>query len=98
MPTKKVKTKKASKEELDYLITPFYLLRKRDIHGNSGCGVVAVGAVLPSKRCVMEWVVGELTETIFEDLEQIKRLHGHFGCTEVVIGHPPKGSVKLGKK
>ena len=69
-------------------LKPFYLLRLEDVHGMSGTGVVAVGAILPSGRCVLEWITGELTETIFESIAQIERLHGHNGRTEVVMGTP----------
>ena len=61
----------------------FYLERKEDVHGISGTGIVAVGVVLPSGRCVLEWLGAEVTETIFENIEQITRIHGHNGATLV---------------
>ena len=68
----------------------FHLVRIEDIHGNSGIGIVARGVILPSGRCALEWITGELTETIFESIEQIERLHGHNGRTNIVMGPPPK--------
>jgi hypothetical protein len=76
---------------LNSLVKPFYLLRTEDVNGNSGTGVVAVGAIMPSNRCILEWTTNELTETIFESLEQIERLHGHNGRTTIIMGAPPIG-------
>lgn len=76
----------------------FHLLRHEDIHGNSGIGVVAVGIQLPSGKCVMEWLSSEITDTIFENYEQIIRLHSHDGKTELIWGEPPDGYKKARKK
>lgn len=82
------------------LIKPFYLIRSEDVSGTSGIGIVAVGVVMPSGKCVMEWLSTETTDTIFESLEQIKRIHGHDGRTELKMGDvcfvpaKPKKKVK----
>jgi hypothetical protein len=70
-------------------VKPFYLLRHEDASGISGIGVVAVGAVLPSGRAILEWLSNETTDTIFESIEQVTRIHGHNGKTEVIYGNPP---------
>lgn len=73
----------------DTFIKKFYLLRHEDINSNSGVGIVAVGVKLPSGKCIMEWLSNEITETIFESVEQIIRIHGHQGDTELVWDDPP---------
>lgn len=70
-------------------IQPFYLLRKEDIHGKSGEGIVAIGCVLPSGHCIIEWLTFTSTITIFQTLEHVQQVHGHEGKTEVVLGDPP---------
>jgi hypothetical protein len=66
----------------------FYLMRIEDESGISGTGIVAVVAMLPSGRCVLEWLGDEKTITMFESIEQIKRIHGHNGKTLVYTGSP----------
>lgn len=65
------------------LLKYFVLNRKVDISGKSGTGIVAIGVILPSGKCVLEWLGSEITETIFESVEQIERIHGHGGLTAV---------------
>lgn len=68
------------------LIRPFYLKRMEDVSGTSGVGIVAVGAILPSGKCVLEWLSSETTDTFFENIDQVERIHGHDGRTEVCMG------------
>jgi len=70
----------------------FYLLRRQDVSGVSGTGVVAVGAVMPSGRAVLEWCSAWPTITVFESWEQVVRIHGHQGRTELHFGSPPAAS------
>lgn len=68
----------------------FYLLRKKDVSGVSGTGIVARGCVLPSHRCILEWYTQYETIGIYDNLEQIRAIHGHENATELVLGSPPK--------
>lgn len=68
---------------------PFYLYRRRDVSGVSGTGVVAVGVVLPSGKAVLEWCSRWPTVTLFHSIDQILRIHGHGGETEVRYGPVP---------
>jgi hypothetical protein len=79
-------------------IQPFYLNRITDITGTSGVGIVAIGVELPSGKCVLEWLSDEITETIFQDIDQVKRLHGHNGSTEIILGNPPNPDAKPKRK
>lgn len=83
---------------LNGIIKTFHLLRLVDKTGTSGTGVVAIGAILPSNRVILEWTSSEKTETIFESIEQVIRLHGHQGATVLVWGDPPCPDDKVVKK
>jgi len=77
----------------------FYLKRINDVSGTSGTGIVAIGGILPSGKCILEWTSSEITETIFESIDQIERIHGHGGKTLVIMGNPneqekPKAKTK----
>ena len=71
-------------------IRPFYLDRREDVSGVSGKGVVAVGVVLPSGKCVLEWRSRLRTVTVFESVDQVTRIHGHDGRTVLCWGYPPQ--------
>ena len=75
----------------------FYLLRHKDLSGNSGEGIVARGMVLPSGRVVLEWLTFETSINIYQNIESVKHLHGHNGATEIILGSPNE-KLKKGKK
>jgi len=54
----------------------FELVRDEDVSGVSGVGRVAVGAVFPSGRVVLEWLGANSSFEIFEQLEHVDRIHG----------------------
>ena len=63
----------------------FYLLRHEDVHGNSGIGVVAEGIIFDSGMCAMTWLSDIATVTTFRRIQDVNKLHGHDGKTEVII-------------
>lgn len=68
-------------------ISKFYLNRVEDESGVSGTGIVAVGVKLPSGRCILEWVSKRTSANslgIYDDMDDLKKVHGHDGKTEVV--------------
>lgn len=71
-------------------VQPFYLLRKEDVNKTAGSGIVAIGVVLSSGRVVMEWLSFTKSLVIFENLTNLKEVHGHGGKTEVKMGDPPE--------
>lgn len=75
----------------------FYLLRKKDVSGVSGTGLVARGVVFPSHRCVVEWLMPHETLTIFDNIAQIQLIHGHDGKTELILGSPSKKLLDIKK-
>jgi len=76
-------------------IKPFYLLRHEDVNGQSGIGVVGIGAIYPSGKAIFEWCTYTKSLVQYDSFEHILEIHGHEGRTEVILGHPPK---KRGRK
>jgi len=79
-------------------IRHFYLLRKEDVSGTSGTGIVARGVILPSGKAVMEWTSFHTSLGVFDRFEDVEKIHGHEGKTEVVVGDPKLVRQKRGKK
>ena|SRR5437762_12039533 len=79
-------------------IRTFHLNRVEDISGVSGKGKVAVGVVMPSGKCIIEWTTtraGVPGLGIYDDMEGLKAIHGHEGATEVVFdGEEEKDETK----
>lgn len=71
------------------VIKTFYLKRNEDKSGVSGTGIVAVGVVLPSGRAVVEWLSFYSSVNTYQNLEHVKKIHGHEGKTELIMGDPP---------
>jgi hypothetical protein len=71
------------------------MLRHEDVHGNSGCGVVAEGCIFDSGMCVMTWISEVSTVTTFKSILDVKKLHSHDGKTEIVIEGLKKDEVKF---
>ncbi|WP_413172940.1 hypothetical protein [Anabaena azotica] len=71
-----------------YNLKTFQLVRKKDVTGISGTGVVAVGCYFQSCGgiAVMQWL-GEVTSTAWYTggVEQIELIHGHNGKTQIVM-------------
>ena len=70
-------------------ITPFYLQRNVDTSGISGTGIVAVGVIMPSGICVLEWCTFHSSVGYYKNIADIEAIHGHEGSTVVVMGEPP---------
>jgi hypothetical protein len=63
----------------------FQLWRDEDQSGVSGTGRVAIGVVFPSGKVVMEWLGSHSTFGIYENLQDVERIHGHGGKTRVIF-------------
>jgi hypothetical protein len=74
----------AGKEE-DAMVRVFHLVRDEDISGVSGVGTVAVGAVFPSGKVILEWLGADSSFEILEGLDHVERIHGHQGRTRIVF-------------
>ena len=69
-------------------IQHFYLKRKVDVSGTSGTGLVARGVILPSGKCVLEWLTFHTSVAIYSNIDDVEKIHGHDGATEVILGDP----------
>lgn len=63
----------------------FYLYREEDVSGTSGEGLVAMGTVLPSGKCVLEWTSFHTSVAIYNNIQDVELIHGHNGKTKVVL-------------
>lgn len=71
-------------------IKHFYLQRNEDVSGTSGTGIVARGVILPSGACVLEWLTFHSSLAIYKNIEDVEKIHGHEGKTQVILGDPIK--------
>ncbi|HEY9410872.1 MAG TPA: hypothetical protein VIP77_14925 [Jiangellaceae bacterium] len=63
----------------------FALHRHHDTSGVSGVGLVAFGTVYPSGQTTLAWCCSDVTSvTVYESPEQVVRIHGHDGATDLV--------------
>jgi hypothetical protein len=67
----------------------FVLRRNEDFTGISGTGDVAEGAVFNSGKVVVAWdptmtLAKVVTVVVFDSIEDVEKLHGHDGATEIV--------------
>ena len=62
----------------------FILYRKVDFTGLSGTGIVADGVIFNNNKVAMCWR-GSLSSIVIHDsIENVEKLHGHGGHTEIV--------------
>ena len=61
----------------------FILIRKKDISGRSGTGVVAEGAIFQDGQAVLKWLREPFSLGIFTSIEELLSVHGHEGNTYV---------------
>lgn len=63
----------------------FLLDRHTDISGCSGTGVVAEGVTFSDGTTVVHWLREPYGTSVYRSFEDVRRLHGHGGCTAVVL-------------
>jgi hypothetical protein len=78
----------------------FYLNRIKDLSGNSGTGRVAEGCEFSNHVAVVCWQTERYSTTVYQDISDVAKLHGHEGATEVVYiddenGEPYKSDEAL---
>lgn len=61
----------------------FALHRKEDYSGVSGTGYVAYGVEFHDGVVVMRWDTETSSTAVYESIEQLEKIHGHEGRTEV---------------
>ena len=65
-------------------LTRFHVYRHDDIHGNTGCGVVAEGVIFTNGKCVLRWLHAVSSIATFESIADLLAIHGHSGKTVVI--------------
>lgn len=61
----------------------FYLWRTKDDSGVSGTGRVAQGFVADNGKVSLFWLSEHPSVTIYDNIGEVKAIHGHSGSTEV---------------
>jgi hypothetical protein len=74
----------------------FQLHRDHDITGVSGTGLVAEGAAFSDGGAVVRWLTGTRSTVVWDDVEDINKIHGHGGATRIVWVDPPREQVVSG--
>lgn len=67
----------------------FHLLRKEDVHGVSGTGIVAEGMQFTNGYCVITWLSQFGCVAIYHSSDVLERVHGHGERTKIVWDDPP---------
>lgn len=68
-------TGRGAGKEQDATVRVFHLVRGEDISGVSGVGTVAVGAIFPSGKVVLEWLGADSSFEILDGLDHVERIH-----------------------
>ena len=63
----------------------FYLKREEDESGISGTGRVAQGFVFDNGKVAVTWLSEHPSVTIYDNIGEVRAIHGHGGKTEVVM-------------
>jgi hypothetical protein len=62
----------------------FALYRKHDPTGISGTGIVATGVEWGNGRCAIQWQTAIQSVAIYDSVDDIAKIHGHNGDTEII--------------
>tara|TARA_B100000963_G_C22126526_1_gene451373 strand:+ start:154 stop:495 length:342 start_codon:yes stop_codon:yes gene_type:complete len=63
----------------------FYLNRTEDESGISGTGRIAQGCVFDNGRVALTWLSEHPSVTIYDNIGEVRAIHGHSGKTEVIM-------------
>lgn len=66
------------------MIRTFKLVRREDVSGVSGTGVVAEGAQFSHGEVVMCWLRDHRSLGVYPTIQELENIHGHGGVTTVV--------------
>jgi hypothetical protein len=62
----------------------FHLLRKKDVSGVSGTGIVAFGVQFYNGKCALSWATPRSSIGFYDSILDLEAISGHEGSTEVV--------------
>jgi len=73
----------------------FHFYRAEDLTGVSGTGPVVEGVQFSNGWCALRWMTETSSMCLYQSLEEVKKIHGHEGRTEIVVhDFEPRGSQK----
>jgi len=59
----------------------FVLDRREDETGVSGTGYIAEGVLFDNGKCALAWLSRYRSVTVFDNMDEVKAIHGHDGKT-----------------
>ncbi|WP_119071627.1 hypothetical protein [Aggregatilinea lenta] len=62
----------------------FILQRDVDVSGISGTGAVAEGVEFSNGRVVVAWQGAIPSVVVWDNIDQVEKIHGHNGSTKIV--------------
>lgn len=65
------------------MLRPFILVRKKDLTGTSGTGIVAEGVVFEDGQAVLKWLRKPYSLGVYPSIKNLLDVHGHEGNTQV---------------
>jgi hypothetical protein len=65
------------------MLHQFILVRKKDLTGTSGTGIVAEGVVFEDGQAVLKWLRKPYSLGVYPSLKNLLDVHGHEGNTQV---------------
>ena len=63
----------------------FHFYRGEDQTGVSGTGPVVEGVEFTNGWCALRWISNTSSMCFYQSIEEVKRVHGHGGKTEIII-------------
>ena len=63
----------------------FHLKRTEDESGVSGTGRIAQGVIFDNGKVALTWLSDHPSVTVYDNIGEVRAIHGHEGKTEVVM-------------
>ena len=63
----------------------FYFFRKEDLSGVSGTGPVVEGVQFTNGWCAVRWLSTKTSLCFYQNIEEVKAIHGHGERTEIIM-------------
>lgn len=73
--------------EIKENMTRFVLQRIEDESGVSGTGYIAEGVQFTDGTCALRWRTQYKSTAVYENMNDLKAIHGHNGKTKVLWNH-----------
>jgi len=92
-PSRDVPSDASTPQRTARLMRRFQLHRDHDVTGVSGTGLVAEGAAFSDGGAVVRWLTGTRSTVVWENVEDVNKIHGHGGATRMVWVDPPSEKI-----